>query len=80
MYPWLLWFMWKNRNGLFFEEKIFLASEVVSKACEESNLGFYVQSTQKDVELKENPEKVSVKKKWKLPPYPWLKCNIGASW
>lgn len=40
MFPWLFWFMWKNRNGLFFEGKLYLATERVSEAREEAELCF----------------------------------------
>lgn len=47
LFPWLLWFMWKNRNDLFFEGKVYLATEVVIKAREEADQWFLSQSLDK---------------------------------
>lgn len=79
-FPWLLWFMWKNRNGLFFEGKVCLASKVVEKAQKETELWFLAQSLEKKEDFGINQHKIWVKRKWSLPHAPWLKCNIGVAW
>ena len=38
VWPWLLWYMWKNMNGFLFEGKRFDAREVVRKAKDEALL------------------------------------------
>lgn len=62
-FPWLLWFIWKNRNGLFFEGNISLATEIVIKAREESELWFFSQSLGSTVDPGMDPVKFRVKKK-----------------
>ena len=37
VFPWLLWYLWKNRNGFLFEGKLFEAREVVKKAKDEAD-------------------------------------------
>lgn len=44
LFPWLVWYIWKNMNGLLIEKKLFLASEVVEKACEEMDQWLVAQA------------------------------------
>lgn len=80
LFPWGLWYLWKNRNGLNFEGKVFLAPEVATKAFEEMNQWFQAQVIEIRETVPWNHSLFLEKKKWKLSPFPWLKCNIGVSW
>lgn len=80
LFPWLLWYLWTNMNGLNFDGKVFLAPEVAAKVSEEMNQWFQAQVFEIRELVPLNPMMALDKKKWKLPPFPWLKCNIGVAW
>lgn len=75
-FPWILWFLWTNRNNLLFKGNLYLASEVVEKIMVESESLFFAQSIDENTRASE----VRPRLKWKHPPEPWLKCNIGYTW
>jgi len=52
-WPWLLWFLWKNRNSFIFEGKTFEAEEIVVKANQEAEVWFLAQQVQSGMELEE---------------------------
>lgn len=78
-FPWILWYMWKNRNNLLFEGKVFLATETVEKIREKMSMWFLSQERDENSNIntsrREGPKQI----KWKTPD-PWLKYNIGVTW
>lgn len=78
--PWIVWFLWKNRNKLLFEgsQNNFLV--LVAKAIEESELWFLAQSHEKALEMEEKRDELEQQKRWSSPPLGWLKCNVGVDW
>ncbi|CAA7054860.1 unnamed protein product [Microthlaspi erraticum] len=76
-FPWILWFIWKNRNTLLFDNNGFDARQTMEKIIEEVELWFLAQ---KIVEDSQAEVQVKTVKKWRPPPKPWLKCNIGSYW
>ncbi|CAA7062148.1 unnamed protein product [Microthlaspi erraticum] len=79
-FPWVLWFIWKNRNNFFFENKSFDTRKVMGKITKEMEMWFLAQKVEEecDAELAENHTKIV--KRWRPPPKPWLKCNVGSVW
>ena len=72
--PWILWFLWKNRNALLFEGKGSITTTLVDKAYEAYHEWFSAQTHM------QNDEKHLKITKW-CPPLPGeLKCNIGFAW
>lgn len=79
-FPWILWYPWKNRNSFCFEGKFFVASDTILKIREEASQWFLAQTIETISEGNNNPLTFKEDVKWKRPPAPWLKCNIGMSW
>lgn len=78
--PWIVWYLWKFRNGILFDARSRTAMEVVVKAKEEAEFWLLAQ---KNDEMKENEEAEAmtvVKKSWSAPPTGWVKGNIGVHW
>lgn len=69
-WPWVLWNIWKCRNGLLFEGKRWSATEIAHKALSESEEWFLAQVVDKEMERKQNEGALSVKIRWKPPPPP----------
>ena len=78
--PWLVWFLWKNRNNLLFEGKLTGLMELVEKTFVESEMWTLAQINERNVEKEENGDSVEQLKSWSPPPKGWLKCNIGVDW
>lgn len=78
--PWLVWFIWKNMNGWLFEENLFLASEVVEKACDERDQWVEAQAIDYRAQQLDRLEILVHVNTWSKPPETWVKCNIGLSW
>ena len=75
--PWIVWYLWKYRNGIIFEGKQSSAEELVIKIKEEADFWMLAQKNEKQ-RLREDQEAMTVvKKSWSCPPSGWLKCNIG---
>ncbi|KAG2310496.1 hypothetical protein Bca52824_022053 [Brassica carinata] len=78
--PWIVWYLWKFRNGILFEARSRTAPDVVAKALEEAEFWFLAQKNE-GIREKEDLEAVTfVKKSWSGPPRGWLKGNIGVDW
>lgn len=78
--PWLVWYLWKFRNGILFEARDRTPSDVAAKAMEEAE--FWLLARKNDLKWeKEELEAVTVRmKSWSVPPRGWLKGNIGVHW
>lgn len=79
-FPWILWYLWKNKNKFLFEGKSFMANDIVDKILEESECWFQAQNGLLTNIDSDSSIRLRTQLKWKLPPDPWLKCNIGFSW
>ena len=77
MIPWIVWYLWKTRNGIIFEGKAFVAHDVVSKISEEAEFWWMAQKLEKEKEEEERKNRKMVQKRWERPCAGWLKCNIG---
>lgn len=76
---WIMWRLWKCRNDLIFNQKLFSAKEVVDKAQEDVrewiDLGpnMHTQSLQQQNAF---PRMIT---SWRCPSQGWVKCNYDAS-
>lgn len=66
--------------GCFFEGNLFLASEVVVKACEERDQWLTAQAFEAREQDTAMMEELTNYKVWSKPPPRWFKCNVGLSW
>lgn len=78
-FPWVLWYLWKNRNSLLFEGIQYDGEQTYSKAKEEAHLWLLAQEVEH--------ERASLHHHHQAPPLEWrppsagiLKCNIGMRW
>lgn len=78
--PWLVWFLWKNRNNILFEGKHTGLMELVEKTFVESEMWILAQINDQNLEREENGDSGEQLKRWSPPPKGWLKCNIGVDW
>lgn len=78
-FPWILWYLWKNRNSLLFEGAMFNTEQVCDKAVEEAQLWYAVQilELRSMEDHRDSSFQVSA---WKPPPVNFVKCNIGFKW
>nr|VDC93315.1 unnamed protein product [Brassica oleracea] len=77
--PWLLWHIWKARNGLMFEKIWLSPSSIVNKAEEEAESWFNANFPEENMIQNQtlyNHQRIV----WQAPPPGMLKCNIGVSW
>ncbi|KAG2315720.1 hypothetical protein Bca52824_018842 [Brassica carinata] len=78
--PWLVWFLWKNRNSLLFDGKQANLLELVAKTFEEAEMWSLAQINEQREEEEERADLMKQAKRWSPPPRGWLKCNIGVDW
>lgn len=78
--PWIVWYLWKFRNGILFEAKSRTATDVVAKALEEAEFWLLAQRNNENREKEELEAMTVVKKSWSVPPRGWVKGNIGVHW
>ncbi|KAF3539793.1 hypothetical protein F2Q69_00024212 [Brassica cretica] len=78
--PWIVWYLWKFRNGILFESRSKTATEVVVKALEEAEFWLLAQKNDELREKEELEAMTVVRKSWSVPPRGWLKGNIGVDW
>ncbi|CAA7056903.1 unnamed protein product [Microthlaspi erraticum] len=79
-FPWVLWFIWKNRNFFLFENKSLDTRTIMGKIIEEMELWFLAQEVEERDEGSRSETVVKVAKNWRPPPIPWLKCNVAGVW
>ena len=79
-FPWILWLLWKNRNGFFFEGKQMVLTDLVLKIKEEASEWFNAQITETKYASSRTFDRGKTVMKWRRPPSPWLKCNVGMAW
>lgn len=79
-FPWILWYLWKNRNGFLFEEKQIVLTDLVLKIKEEATQWFNAHTIETIYASSRTFDKGKNIKTWMKPPAPWLKCNIGMAW
>ncbi|KAF2536015.1 hypothetical protein F2Q68_00020587 [Brassica cretica] len=78
-FPWILWHLWKARNGLTFERIQFSSVSVVTRAKEEANVWFEVNFPR--AEVSQIPHTIRDNfVSWSKHPTGFLKCNVGISW
>ncbi|CAA7055407.1 unnamed protein product [Microthlaspi erraticum] len=79
-FPWVLWFLWKNRNKFIYEGVIFRANVTIDKILKEVKSWFLSQHVNREVDGREEIRRKGEKDHWKLPSLPWLKCNTIVVW
>ncbi|XP_013658983.1 uncharacterized protein LOC106363853 [Brassica napus] len=77
--PWLLWHIWKARNGLVFEKIRLSPSSIVNKAEEEADSWFSANFPEENLTQNQALDNHQ-RDVWQAPPPGRLKCNIGVSW
>ncbi|RID40129.1 hypothetical protein BRARA_J00194 [Brassica rapa] len=79
-FPWLLWYLWKNRNSLLFEGVLYDGMQVCKKALDEADVWLSAQEEMvRDEEMESRPQ-CRQEIGWVVPPRQFVKCNIGMKW
>ena len=68
VFPWILWYLWKNRNSLLFDGFTFEGKQVIEKAREESQLWYLAQDLENGDERRDNGGLCARDTTWKAPP------------
>lgn len=76
-FTWVIWSLWKNKN---FDPMSFDAQEIASQIFAEVDFWFLSQEIDNSFHETMAVEFPKEPKRWRPPPEPWLKCNIGCSW
>ena len=79
-FPWVLWYLWKNRNNLLFEGALFESAQVCAKAEEEASQWYAAQSLEGRSTDDNRNRLIQASAAWKRPPENFVKCNIGFKW
>ena len=80
VFPWLLWRIWKNRNGLIFEGMEFEALTVVRKAFDDMNEWAQAQVVEAINSSSPSVGPYISQVECSPPPVLWRKCDIGVEW
>lgn len=80
LWPWVLWQLWKNRNGVLFEASTFSSMDIINKAKEMAEEWFLAQKVQEEADQVETTMVPNKAIKWQPPPADWVTCNIGLQW
>lgn len=75
--PWIVWYLWKYRNGIIFEAKKVSASDLVVKVLEEAEFWLLAQKNEQLREKEEHEAGMVLTKSWSVPSRGCLKGNIG---
>lgn len=78
--PWMLWYLWKNKNALLFEGALFPSDKIYSKASEEADLWYVAQDMDGRCFGAHREPTFMEAAEWKAPPRDVLKCNVGVVW
>ncbi|KAG2292242.1 hypothetical protein Bca52824_038911 [Brassica carinata] len=78
VFPWIMWYMWKNRNFLLFDGFTYEGEQVFGKAREASELWYLAQDLENDDEGRGIGGLCIRDTTWKAPP--WDTKILGASW
>lgn len=79
-FPWIMWRLWKNRNGLIFESKEFEPPDIARKAFDDWNEWTQAQlpdDPMADSALSTGGDRIIP---WEPLLNDWSKCNIGIFW
>lgn len=74
VFPWVLWHLWKARNGLAFENRVEDPLSIARRAFEEASS--WIDAHKLRQEVKVTTTKGDQEVGWKKPPVGCLKCNI----
>lgn len=78
--PWVVWEIWKNRNLLVFEGKLFDARSVIDKARSDAEVWFSLNQTPVTTAGHRQHRQAVGGSRWVKPCVGTLKCNISGSW
>ncbi|OAP09670.1 hypothetical protein AXX17_AT2G08620 [Arabidopsis thaliana] len=76
IFPWIVWFLWKNRNKLLFNGSLYPPDCFVCIAYEDSIAWLSAQVPNHNVSLSTSYHTFH----WSPPLWAEVKCNIGFSW
>lgn len=79
-FPWILWYLWKNRNSLLFEEFLYDGDQTWKKAFDEANLWSLAQEVAQSVQGASLALETMHRQEWCAPPHGFVKCNVGTRW
>lgn len=80
VFPWVLWYLWKNRNSLIFEGLTFESDQIGCKAREESELWYEAQKLEVLGEATHRESVAQRSVEWRSPPNHMEKCEVSVVW
>ncbi|KAL0705483.1 hypothetical protein Bca4012_071908 [Brassica carinata] len=79
-WPWILWYLWKHRNGFLFEGKSLTPDDIASKAYKEADEWFMAQQIEGSMEREVAVCPPEACPPFIAPPKGWVKCEIEMEW
>lgn len=79
-FPWVICYLWKNRNSLIFEGLLFESDQLCNKAMEESELWYEAQELEDTGEATRRESVVQRSTEWISPPNNMDKCEVSVVW
>ncbi|KAG2333220.1 hypothetical protein Bca52824_004400 [Brassica carinata] len=80
VWPWILWYLWKNRNAFLFEGKLWEPLDIVCKAREEADSWFLAQQVERVMDQEESRDPREDCCECIQLPVDWTQCEIGLEW
>ena len=78
-FPWVLWYIWKNRNMFCFEKRRIEPAITLDKALEEAavwlRLNSFIPNDVTEITCEETNSNM-----WTKPPLGVVNCNVGSAW
>nr|ABD64948.1 hypothetical protein 24.t00034 [Brassica oleracea] len=79
-FPWILWYLWRNRNLLIFEGTLFQSDQLCNKAKEEADLWYEAQDLEDTGEATRWESVVQTSVERRSPSNNMDKCEISIVW
>lgn len=79
-WPWILWYLWKHRNGFLFEGTRFEPEDIIAKATAEAEEWFSAQQLDATMEAQQSVQSLATRDRFIAPPKGWVICEFQMEW
>lgn len=79
-WPWILWYLWKHRNGFLFEGTQLDPEDIIKKAMAEADDWFSAQQLDARLEAQQSVKSMEKRDQFIAPPKGWVICEFDMDW